>query len=154
VDAGSFVEFRPLRIGIVFQNAVSGGLTGNSIAGGTVNEKLPSTIRLGLSLSNSVNCKIRPAGEMKTCSSADKLNLRYTIAADLAVPVNTAGTYTVSPGAELWLNDAIAVRLGYKDSTDFTAGLSLKYCSLRLDYAFIMSKELENSNLFSVSMFF
>jgi hypothetical protein len=37
---------------------------------------------------------------------------------------------------------------------DFTAGLSLKYSLLRIDYAFIMSKELENSNLFSISVFF
>lgn len=154
VDAGSYAQVKKFRIGIILENAVSGGLVGNSLAGGTVNEKLPSTLRLGLSYSNGLDCDMQPAACKNNGDNDKKLNLRYTFAADLAVPMDTSDSYTVSPGAELWLGNTLAIRAGFKEMRDYTAGLSLRFCSLRLDYAFIISKELENSNLFSVSMFF
>jgi hypothetical protein len=154
LDAGSFIAVKKFRIGLVLENAVSGGLIGNSVAGGTVNEKLPSTLRLGFSYSNGIDCDMRPAACRNIAGNDKKLNLRYTFAADLSVPMDTADSYTVSPGAELWIDNTVAVRAGFKEMRDYTVGLSLKLCSLRLDYAFIISQQLENSNLFSVSMFF
>jgi len=153
LDAGALIDAKPLRIGVTLQNAVSGGLNGTSLAGGSVSEKIPSTLRVGLSMTNNKTCGMDfcPPG---SADKAEKLKLEYTFAADLAVPTDDLGSYALSPGAELWFNDTIAVRAGYRELRDYTCGLSVKLSFFRLDYAFIISKELENSNIFSLSMFF
>jgi len=153
IDVGSLIEIKPIRVGITFQNAISGGLNGNSLAGGAVSEKIPSTLRFGISMANSNICRMGvcpPGAEEKV----EKLSLRYTIATDIIIPTDIPENYTISPGAEIWFNDTIAARLGCRDLKDFTCGLSLKLGVFRLDYALILSKELENSNIFSTSLFF
>ena len=149
LDAGSFVEVKPLRLGIVLQNAVSGGLKGESLAGGTASEDLPSTLRFGVSCAGGADYRA-----LNPDINSEKISLSYLVAADIVVPVSNPGNYKLSPGAEIWLNDTVAFRAGYKESADFTTGFSLKFSGLRIDYSFIASKELENSSLFSTSIFF
>jgi hypothetical protein len=154
LDMGSFVEVKSFRFGILLQNAVSGGLNGNSLySGGSVSENIPAAARLGLSYTSGNSISLDPAGTAE-CAKNGKLNIKFTIATDVDVPADNPGNYTFSPGAEIWFDDYVAVRAGYRELKDYTTGFSLKIGFLRLDYAFIISKELENSNIFSTSLFF
>jgi len=86
--------------------------------------------------------------------NCEKMDIKYTFAADVVVPTAKPDSYKWSPGAELWFDNAIGVRVGFIELRDITAGLSLKLGFLRFDYAFIASKDLENSQLFATSIFF
>jgi hypothetical protein len=58
-------------------------------------------------------------------------------------------------GAEAWLHEMLAVRAGYQagyDTKDFTAGASIVYRNLSIDYAFVpYSNDLGTSHLFNLT---
>ncbi|MBN1823338.1 MAG: PorV/PorQ family protein [Endomicrobiales bacterium] len=150
-DVGSYVEVTPLRVGLVVQNAAGGKLSGTSVYDGSgVKEDIPQLIRFSVSLNaqKDIERATDPDG-----SPAEPLNLKYSIVADFIIPFDKPDKFELSPGAELWINRTIALRTGLREMKDYTAGLSFEFGSIRLDYGFIFSKELENMHLISTSIY-
>ncbi|UCE18436.1 MAG: PorV/PorQ family protein [Gemmatimonadota bacterium] len=108
--------------------------------------KLPTTLRGGMSLA--------PARG-------------FLLAVDVSKPIDNEAK--IHSGAELWVSDALAVRLGYKaktggpddigvnDFSGFTAGLGLRWKQWQFDYAFSNYDDIANDVLnathqFSISL--
>jgi hypothetical protein len=72
---------------------------------------------------------------------ADKyLNARFSVAADLDVPLGLNQPMNAHLGAELWLVSSLAARAGL-NQRDLTAGASWKYEFYQFDYAFIFNQQ-------------
>ncbi|MHB9155922.1 MAG: PorV/PorQ family protein [Endomicrobiales bacterium] len=159
LDYGALYEARPLRLAVVWENMLSSGLQGSSVRGGEAGEQLPSSIRLGISVfgQSAVNVDPGEAGGAPARGareSSEPVRLDTALAADVVIPLDGRQAATVSPGLEAWVNDTMGFRAGMKEMRDYTVGLSLWIPWLRLDYAFIFSRDLENSHVFSTSFYF
>jgi len=148
LDSGLLYDVEPLCLAFVAENILSSGLRGNSVNSGSVEERLPTTLRFGFSYSGKRSIELDPALKSET------VHLRTNTALDIVMPLDSPEGSFVSPGLEVWINDFLALRTGVRALKDFTAGVSLKSLGLAFDYAFINSQNLENSHVFSTSIFF
>lgn len=139
VDGGMLFDIQPIRFALVWENLLSTGFSGTSITGSAVSETMPSNLRLGGALYG---------------QNAGDTGFRYTIAADVLVPLDGLREVAVSPGVEGWLGQSIGLRAGMREMRDGTVGLSLRAGGMRLDYALILSGTIENNHIFSTSFFF
>lgn len=84
----------------------------------------------------------------------EPVRLRGTLAGDLRLPADKNDPAVFSPGAELWVNNTVAFRAGMREARDYTTGISLNVAGVRFDYAFLFSRSLENTHVFSTSFLF
>lgn len=103
---------------------------------------LASDFMVGLNLQNPVAALSWDTGRQDAVASnlkvglADKyINARFSIAADLDVPLGSDAQMTPHLGAELWLIEGLAARAGM-NRRDFTAGATWKYEFYQFDYAY------------------
>ena len=68
------------------------------------------------------------------------LNQRFAIAADLDVPLAGDGVMSPHLGAELWLVEGLAARVGL-NRKDLSAGATWRYEFYQFDYAYVMSAQ-------------
>jgi len=98
------------------------------------NDPLPSTFKVGA------------ASKLKT----------LTLAVDVAKPQDNEIYYCL--GAEWWLRNALALRIGYKTNQDIgegvTAGIGLKMGKTSIDYAYVPYADLGNTHRISLEIKF
>lgn len=157
MDAGMLYEAAPYRIAVVLQDLASTGMRGDSAASGTVNEKIPFKGTLGLAYFASREVRISAEEEDEGRDSESKqpenMSLAGCIGCDVTYTAEGKGKTELSPGAEMWVNNTVALRAGYRNMKYITAGISLKYGWARIDYAFVANPEIENRNIISTSVF-
>lgn len=134
--AGSTTSTYAANLGLIFQSSdsLSFGLTLQNIGGELRGSPLPFIVKLGAAFSG-------------------KSSL-YLL--DIAKPIDSDVSFAL--GVEWWLQDLIALRVGYKSSKDtqdgITAGLGFKTGTLQVDYAYTPYGELGSTHKVSVGMTF
>ncbi len=87
-------------------------------------------------------------------SMADAL----TLALDLEHAAGRPEAVTLKAGGEIWMQDAIAARIGYRTDQDIgpgiSLGLGLKVHDLRIDYSFTPFSQLGDAHRFSLAFRF
>ncbi len=82
------------------------------------------------------------------------LDSRFALAADLDIPFSPELPLTPHFGAELWLLDSLAARIGL-NRRDFTAGATWKYEFYQFDYAYVFDqRSLGDSHQVSLILLF
>ncbi len=122
---------------------------------------LASEFTLGVNLQNPVGSLPWDTGRQDAVMPnlklglADKyLNARFSLAADLDVPLSAEAPLTPHLGAEMWLTDSLAVRAGV-NRRDFCAGASWKYEFYQFDYAYVFNqRSLGDSHQLSLILLF
>ncbi|MFH1368548.1 MAG: PorV/PorQ family protein [Elusimicrobiota bacterium] len=164
LDAGLLYEYSSFRFAVVMQNVLNTGMRGDSTAGGESKEDIPFSGTLGIAYSGLSGIEFADKRPPAVSAAQEKeqekevtkgiVGISYIMGCDVTVTPGNPSKTAFSPGCEVWVNETIGFRAGYRRLRNVTAGLSFKYEIFRIDYAFVANPDLENGNIVSSSMYF
>ncbi len=109
-------------------------------------------------------------GKLKYINKSEDLPLNFKISSkympgrflrppNLLLDINIPSGQKVyfNAGPEIWLNEAVALRCGYRDKVEegkFLGGIGFRTEIFQLDYAYMWTNELENAHRFSATFRF
>lgn len=153
-DWGMNFKHTFFNISSVLRN-VSPGITS-----GSINEPLPLSVRFGslikiLNIIKSVQSSIekRP-GVMVFDIPVENLNYTVNPVFDCEITLDDPVAYNFFGGIEGWLNNLVALRIGYNTVNNFTFGGSVQFSKIRLDYTYLMHPVLDETHKITGSFYF
>jgi len=151
LDAGVGVK-------VINENLAGELSSGVALDAGIIYKDLLPDLRLGASIQNIGLKNLRPEEEFPTTVVA---GLEYTVMAwqnklnllaDIKMPNDNDTRLGV--GAEYWLGDVLAGRVGYNTFSQFSLGLGVAFANLTADYAYVPMGELGVTHRISVGYIF
>ncbi len=150
-DLGGIARWRGLSFGAKWQDIGGTRLNGDSFAGGSIDDLIPSRARLGAAWTNesvgqTTGTRVSRRGPMP---------LIGTLAVDVLAPLNSKwGEMTAHYGGELWYEQRFAVRSGWNEDQGLSFGASLVVSWLRLDYAFLINENFNPTSRVTTLVYF
>ncbi|MBN1384602.1 MAG: PorV/PorQ family protein [Elusimicrobia bacterium] len=157
-DLGGLLDMDSCKLGINFLNLVSTKIGGESIY---------RTLKVGWTLNLNSLIKFKSDKERPELQQNDEelevkpIKINTNLAVDFGYTPESLDPFKVYTGAECWLADKFAVRMGWKREDfrnsfsfmhNFTMGGSLKFKHFQLHYGYILHEKLNDSHRFSMAM--
>ncbi|HID92981.1 MAG TPA: PorV/PorQ family protein [bacterium (Candidatus Stahlbacteria)] len=166
---GRFNNYLALGLNAKFMQRTLSGWTSSSICidiGTLVPVLLDNKLSVGLAIQN-----IGTGVKFRDLSFSEPFNVKIGVASQLPVSkmvqINFAGDLNkpndanvrLNLGTEFWVNDILALRLGYREGYDISEskiayGLGIKYKNFRIDYAYVGYGSLGPTHRLSIGMRF